>query len=180
MGRPESSGTGSAPGAVLAVLKAAETEDFMSDFLAHYGVPGMKWGSRKAPSSAAATHPVSQDHIMVEAHKAVVKTVGVKALSNQDLKRLNERMQLEQTHRELVSKKPGRVNGNAHITAILKTGKTLNEVHGFLNSPIGKVAKKTAKTAGKTAATVGAAAAAAKTAKTASKTAQIAVKAITK
>jgi mannitol-specific phosphotransferase system IIBC component len=102
----------------------------------------MKWGQRKAPSSKPPA--VSADHITAEAHKAKIKEGGVKVLSNQDLKQLNERLQLEQTHRDLTEKAPGGKykTTNAHIDKFLKTGKKLNDLHNTLNGPIGKAVVK--------------------------------------
>lgn len=111
--------------------------------LKHHGVKGMKWGVRKAPSSSA-PH-VSPDHVIAEGHKSVIKEHGVKALSNADLEALNKRMQLEQTHRDLKGKAPGKLNGGEHVNKLLKTGKKLNDIYNTVNGPIGKAAIKVAK-----------------------------------
>lgn len=71
--------------------------------LAHYGVKGMKWGVRKAEDSGPSTPrraPASDDHKEVEK----LKSVSTRSLSNADLKALNNRMQLEQTYRQLIEK----------------------------------------------------------------------------
>jgi hypothetical protein len=122
------------------------------EFLAHHGVLGMKWGHRKGSSSSdskssAPTH-ASNDHIQAESHKATLNKHGIKALSNHDLKQLNERMQLEQTYRNLNAQKPTKFEtGHAQVKKILGVANTINSIHNTLNSPLGKAAKGAVKTA---------------------------------
>lgn len=61
-----------------------------------YGVPGMKWGRRKSASGPGSGRPASKDHTRAESAKQIVKKSGVKALSNDELKALTKRMELEQ------------------------------------------------------------------------------------
>lgn len=115
----------------------------VSNVLAHHGVKGMKWGSRKSSSSAPSTSHASADHAAAEAHKATVRASGVKALSNADLKSLNERMQLESTHRNLSGQQPTKFEkGHGHVKKILSTAKTLSDIYNTANSPAGKALKK--------------------------------------
>lgn len=65
--------------------------------LAHYGVPGMKWGKRKARGSA----PKSEDAAKADRYKARVRKSGVSSLSNKELKALNERINLEKSFNEV-------------------------------------------------------------------------------
>jgi predicted ATPase with chaperone activity len=84
--------------------------------------------------------------LAAEAHLAKIRAGGVKALSNADLQALNTRMQLEQTHRDLSAKRPSKFDiGNKHVQRILKTGKTLNDIHNTLNGPVGKAVKAAVK-----------------------------------
>lgn len=125
--------------------------------LAHHGIPGMKWGHRKGSSTSSkssAPSNVSTDHVRTEMHKGTVKSQGLKALSNDDLKQLNERMQLEQTYRNLNGQKPSKFDrGHQQIKKILAVGKTLNDINAIANSPVGKAARAAYKTqsTGKTA-----------------------------
>jgi 2'-5' RNA ligase len=99
----------------------AHSEEFVEDFLAHYGVKGMKWGVRK-PRSAVTTsqgstltgkakvkttggegHNASPDAVKVAAKKAKLKKSGVAALSNKDLQDVIERARLETQARDAVS-----------------------------------------------------------------------------
>lgn len=70
--------------------------------LEHHGVKGMKWGSKKGGSTSS--HPPSADHVVVEGHKAKIKSGGVKALSNVELQQVVTRASLEQQHSRLAPK----------------------------------------------------------------------------
>lgn len=115
---------------------------------------GMKWGHRKGGSSgssksssetSAPTH-ASSDHIEVESHKSTIKNHGLKALSNEQLQKVNTRMNLEQQYRDMNSKKPNKFDtGHSQVKKIIAVGKTLNNIHSTVNSPLGKVAVKAAK-----------------------------------
>lgn len=132
MGRSESATTG-ATGPMLGTV-----------VLEHHGVKGMKWGSRKGPSSKPPL--LSEDHVIAEVHKGTIKQHGVKALSNADLEQLNKRMQLEQTNRDLAGKKPNTFkSGHRHVKDFLNVVKTLNDIHNTVNGPVGKIALKVAK-----------------------------------
>jgi len=96
-------------------------EEFVEDFLAHYGVKGMKWGQRK-PRAAVRTsqsstltgkakakatggegHNASPDAVKVAAKKQKLKKSGVASLSNKDLQDVIERARLETQAREAVA-----------------------------------------------------------------------------
>ena len=61
--------------------------------LVHYGVPGMKWGRRKARTT-------SEDHNRAK----TIKKKKLSEMSNQELKDLNNRMNLESQYRDLKSR----------------------------------------------------------------------------
>jgi len=67
--------------------------DAVENVLAHYGKKGMKWGVRNTSSA-----PVAKSSDAKKAEKAQIKakTKGTKALTNNELKLLNERIRLEQ------------------------------------------------------------------------------------
>lgn len=66
------------------------TED---NFLSHYGVKGMKWGRRKAKEAP------SEDYVRTKN----LRKKSLNSLSNDELRKLNERLQLERSYRDLTS-----------------------------------------------------------------------------
>ena len=78
---------------------------YSTDELQHYGVLGMKWGRRRAK------RPMSQDAKDAQ-H---LKKKKVSELSNAELKKLNERQNLEKNHRSL---NPSNIARGAKAVAI--------------------------------------------------------------
>lgn len=61
--------------------------------LAHYGIKGMRWGIRKRKAQA----PPSSDRARVNQ----LKKKGLRNLTNDELKELNSRLQLERSYKDL-------------------------------------------------------------------------------
>lgn len=82
--------------------------------LRHYGILGMKWGVRKNR-----TRGVSKKRDMSSDAKdaANLKKKKVYQMSNAELKKLNERMQLERTYSDLKRKKASQIKKGADIVA---------------------------------------------------------------
>lgn len=103
----------------------------VNDELKHYGKKGMKWGVRKDGKRTT-----SDDHTESRASKKKKQS----EMSNAELKRLNERLQLERTNTDLQSR--GAIQkikkGTAIAGTILAVGATVNTVVSFANSPAGK------------------------------------------
>lgn len=89
-------------------------EAFVDDFLAHYGVLGMRWGRRKAD-----THSMDKKVNRLEAkdkrsadykRKEVLKRKALHEMSNEEIKQLTTRLQLEKQYKDLsdVDLAPGR------------------------------------------------------------------------
>lgn len=97
--------------------------------LMHYGVPGMRWGFRRAePRSARIERKGrkkgwSEDAINV----SKIRTKRVKQMSNAELKKLNERNQLEITNRDLKLKQN---RGHRAVQSFIKTAGTIAGVAG--------------------------------------------------
>ena len=79
-------------------LEALEHSSNFGDFLAHWGVKGMKWGVRKDRTGVGASSAsASEDHINV----AALRKKKLSQLSNAEIKAVNERMNLEKKYREM-------------------------------------------------------------------------------
>lgn len=121
-----------------------------AEFLAHYGVQGMKWGTRKAPPSAVAAratsvvphgtkrktkvkteggenHPASTDAIKVAQAKAKLKKSGTAALSNQELQDLQTRMNLERNVTQLVGAQSASAKGKKFVKGLVGLNKQAND-----------------------------------------------------
>lgn len=79
----------------------------MDNELMHYGVLGMKWGRRKARNT-------SDDYKKSRS----IKKKHVSEMSNQELKQLNERLQLEANYKNLTSRKKKAGYGKKYINQI--------------------------------------------------------------
>jgi hypothetical protein len=108
------------------------------EFIAHFGVKGMKWGVRKSSSPTEVTtqsvvnaglrsktkvsakggqaHPATDDAIKAAVQKQKLKKSGTAALSNKELSELRDRLQLEQQVKQLAA--PA---GKKFVTGQLKT-----------------------------------------------------------
>jgi len=107
-----------------------------SNELSHYGVPGMKWGQRKARGSSVRT---STDRKTVDA----LRKKPVPSLTNKQLKTANNRLQLEKTYSDLTKQQNAidKINkGNAAAKAILAVGGTGIAAYTMANSPAAKAA----------------------------------------
>lgn len=123
--------------------------------LNHYGVKGMHWGVRKSDSSGggsgsapkAAQKPrMSEDAKNVEKAFGKIERGGTDALSNHELQSIVTRMNLEQQFDRLSSSPSPQQQhaldrGHSAVKQMLGVGKTINDVHKFMNSPAGKALK---------------------------------------
>lgn len=77
--------------------------------LTHYGVKGMKWGVRRAEKRAAKAAAKEADRKSESGdHKkaSALKKRKISSMSNEELRSLNERMNLEQQYSKLTAKPP--------------------------------------------------------------------------
>lgn len=104
------------------------------EFLAHWGVKGMKWGVRKDRTGVGASSAsASEDHINV----AALRKKKVSQLSNAEIKAVTERMNLEKKYREM--------NPSDHELLMRKLRKhtdTATKVVMWMASPTGKALLK--------------------------------------
>lgn len=113
------------------------SSDEVDEFLAHYGVLGMKWGKRKGQTVEVA--PPSADAANARAYKAK----GVHALSNDELRQLNQRTQLEMDYARL--NPGGYKKAKAVVTEVMAVTATARAMYAFVNSPMGKAAQEKVK-----------------------------------
>lgn len=77
----------------------------MNDEIYHYGVLGMKWGVRKDRYSGKLHKYDKQKEFKESEEHAEAKRIGKKSLdqmSNAEIRKLNERMQLENQNKQLL------------------------------------------------------------------------------
>lgn len=138
--------------------KASHSQEETNAFLAHYGIKGMKWGVRRADSSSGGTSKpeASSDSKMASAAQSKINQGGVRSVSNHELQLLVNRMNLERQYSQLQTQNKSELDRGLQVTQkILKTGKTVEDVRRFLETPTGKAVKQTLKgafAAGKVAA----------------------------
>lgn len=142
-----------------------KTAEVVANVLEHHGVKGMKWGIRRDRSAAAVTatgrtnrrgrtrikvkggqgHPAHNDAIAAKIVAQKLKKSGSDTLSNEELKTLATRLNLE---RQIGISRSG--------NKIEKVSRGANYAQKFLNSPEGQTTMK--KIRNKAAATAAAAA----------------------
>ena len=84
------------------------TQNDTDDFLAHYGVKGMKWGKRRAARAEKKAQEKyersSEDARQAEEARTKMKKASIDSLSNKELQSLVQRMNLEQQFSTLQDK----------------------------------------------------------------------------
>ncbi len=105
--------------------------------LYHYGIKGQKWGVRRAIKTNGRVGD-SEDYTISRAHK---KTPN-RQLSNAQLKKVNERLQLEKTNKELTSAGALRKikAGTSAVAAITAVGTAGATIYNLVKSPAGQAA----------------------------------------
>jgi len=83
----------------------------MITFLKHYGVPGQRWGIRRKRSSGSRG---SADHRVA----SKLKKKKLSEMSNEELKKLNSRLQLERQYKELRSS--NKSAGSKFVSSVLR------------------------------------------------------------
>jgi hypothetical protein len=127
-----------------------------TESLAHYGVPGMKWGKRRNSSGRSVGKASAKKRVESKDAKSVKKLrkKKVSELNNDDIKKLTARLELEKKHKDLNPSVISR--GNKQVLSVLALGATLNGVIRFAQSPAGQKIAEAMKRAGEAAASAGA------------------------
>ena len=107
----------------------------MDEVLEHHGVKGQKWGIRHKPTGGSVTrHRTSSDAKRIRA----LRKKKAHELTNQQLKDINARLNMEQNFRRL---NPGKfAAGKAFAEAALATATIGVTAYNLVNSPAGKAA----------------------------------------
>lgn len=113
----------------------------MSDnnFLAHFGVPGMKWGHRKA-SSVSSTSPKRTERHSDRKTVDELKRNGRKTLSNQEIESINKRLGLEKKLADL-KKDDAQLtikSGKNWVDLAVGIGGSVGALYGLSQTPLGK------------------------------------------
>lgn len=116
--------------------EGVSTETPIKD-LYHFGIPGMKWGIRKSSSvvasiKARSEKDASTDHIV----SRQLKSKGIKKLTNSELQKLSQRLQLERSVRDLKSSDYQR--GTDFIKTATAIGSTLATAYALSRTPLAK------------------------------------------
>lgn len=138
----------------------------VDDVLAHFGVKGMRWGVRKNNSSKGPSdvevkirpgrkvvtkggsgHPPSEDAKRVAISRQKARKSSTDALSTKELQDLVTRMNLESQYAKYAPNSSAAVKGKKFFKSTMSTGKSVNEVIAFTNSPAGKFIAKQVKNA---------------------------------
>lgn len=102
--------------------------------LYHYGIPGMRWGVRRKRDTVNRTKgrgsQGSGDHQKTRKYKGR----GMKNLSTQELKELNQRLQLEKQYKDLTPAKITR--GMNFVKTVTAAGITISTLHALTKSPL--------------------------------------------
>lgn len=112
------------------------------DYLMHYGIPGMKWGVRKARKKNYISKAVkkrrssySQDYTDTEK----LRKKNYKQLSNSELKSLNKRLELESNYKRLNPK--GVEKGKRMVSYGIGILGTAGSVYALRNAPLTQLGK---------------------------------------
>lgn len=106
----------------------------VAEYIQHYGRKGMKWGTRKDKRSTTTSKKTSADHKKV----SEIRKRERSELTNNQLKIVNERINLEQNFNRLNPSKIKR--GTIMATSILSTLGVGVTAYNMINSPAGKAA----------------------------------------
>lgn len=109
----------------------------LADTIRHSGVKGMKWGVvRSRGANGQVRGSASEDHVT----SRILKKTKPSQMSNAELRKLNERLQLERTNNDLQSRSAmAKIKTGTQVAGtILAVGTTINSAYKFTKSPAGR------------------------------------------
>lgn len=115
------------------------------EFISHYGKKGMKWGVRnKSTTLIKKRTNAKQEKLSPDAKELrALRSKNPSTLTNAELKKVNERMNLEQNYSRLNAGKVKK--GKQRAEVILATATIGKTAYELVNSPAGKYAIKLGK-----------------------------------
>jgi hypothetical protein len=116
------------------------TTQELDDFLAHYGVKGMKWGIRKDRSSTTGRRSEKSDDRKTVDRLQRESRKKSRTLSNQELKLVNERLRLESEYRKL--NPTTRERGKKRTQEVLTTAGIAVSAYQLAKTPVGQAGIK--------------------------------------
>lgn len=128
---------------------ATELETFLksqslpaAEFLAHYGIKGMRWGIRRSDEELARAKGESDDAYRArKTANTIAKSKSVSSVEDADLRHLVNRINLEKQYSEATqSAKAAPFSAiDARAKKLLGFGATMNTAISFANSPGGRI-----------------------------------------
>lgn len=112
-------------------------------FIAHYGIPGMKWGKRTSRASKASTSSKKKDDEPDDPDYAYTRRTLAKPMrkiSNQELQDLNQRLSLEQNYNKIKNQNRPSAKVDKAVKSILAVGATAGGLYALYNSKHGQAA----------------------------------------
>lgn len=101
-----------------------------TDELMHYGILGMKWGVRRSEKQLERARKKAEKKAEKSAHDDYKKAHGkkkLKSMSNQELKEINNRLQMENQYKNLTKKKS---RGKKAVDTFIATAGTIAAAEG--------------------------------------------------
>lgn len=117
----------------------------VQDFLAHWGIKGMRWGIRRSDAQLARANGSASDDALraKETLTSITKSGSLSSASDSDLNHLVNRINLEKRYTEITkpasSSSSAAKKGGTAINTLLKAGDTMNKAYTFANSPAGRI-----------------------------------------